>query len=86
MANWKAVLRVWHQRCSCGSNCESCYGVGYVQFPPVVKAEGVTYMVLIGGALHCTAAAALPEALLPCAGAPNCLACNLSCIYTPALQ
>ena len=35
--------------CSCGSNCESCYGVGYVQFPPTVKAEGFTYMVLIGG-------------------------------------
>jgi len=46
--SWKAVLQLWHQRCSCGSNCESCYGVGYVQFPPTVKAEGVTYMVLIG--------------------------------------
>ncbi len=38
-------------------------------------------MVLIGGGLHCTAAAALPEALLPSAGVTDCLACNLSCIY-----
>ncbi len=86
MANWKPVLQLWHQRCSCGSSCESCCGVGYVQTPPTVKAEGVTYMVRIGGGLHCTAAAALPEALLPSAGVTDCLACNLSCIYTSALQ
>ncbi len=72
LATWKAVLQLWQQRCSCGSNYESCYGVGYVQFPPTVKAEGVTYMVLIGGGLHCRAAAALPEALLPSAGVTDC--------------
>ncbi len=53
MAEQKAIVQLWQQRCSCGSNCESCYGAGYVQFPPTVKAKGVTYMVLIGGGLHC---------------------------------
>ena len=51
MAKQGAVVQLWQQRCSCGSNCESCYGAGHVQFPPTIKAEGVTYMVLIGG-LH----------------------------------
>ena len=50
------------------------------------KTEEVTYMVLIGGSLHCRAAAALPEALLPSAGVTDCLAWNLSCIEMHTLQ
>jgi len=41
-------------------------------------------MVLIGGGLHCTAAAALPEALLPSAGVTDCLATTRP-VYTPPL-
>ncbi len=42
-------------------------------------------MVLIGGGLHCRVAASPPEASLPSAGVTDCLACNLSCMYTYAL-
>ena len=37
MAKCKAILQLWQQRCSCGRHNKSCYGVGYVQFPPTVK-------------------------------------------------
>lgn len=47
------ALQLWQLLCSYGSNCKSCYGAGYVHFPPTVRAAGITYMVLIGGVLHC---------------------------------